>query len=174
MSFQWEEHHLSLKAGPGGGPAILGALSDLVSLPGTLIESIKVLGGELLSENIEQVLEMIPLLQSVPLKLFKVQVGAFRRIGGIPDKEGKTRVIAMLDFWSQSALRPLHFFLFDILRRIPQDVTFSQGSFVDHVRRWGRGVTLYSVDLSSATDRFPIDLIASVLKGVLPSSLVEA
>lgn len=52
-------------------------------------------------------------------------------------------------------------------------MTFTQGSFKDHVRQWGR-VKLFSIDLSSATDRFPIDLIADVLRGSLPADYVES
>jgi hypothetical protein len=39
---------------------------------------------------------------------------------------------------------------------------------------WGEGAVLYSVDLSAATDRFPISLIESVLKGVFPESYVSS
>lgn len=88
--------------------------------------------------------------------------------------EGKTRVIAVLDYWSQDALIPLHDLLFEILRKIPQDMTFSQGSFVEAVRSWGPGVVLYSVDLKSATDRFPIALISDVLRGSFSEAYVQA
>jgi len=87
--------------------------------------------------------------------------------------EGKTRVIAILDYWSQNALYPLHSFLFRILRKIPQDMTFNQGTAADTVKSWGN-VKLFSIDLTTATDRFPIDLIASVLRGKFPESYVLA
>lgn len=105
----------------------------------------------------------------------KVDLGVpIRKIVGIEDKEGKTRVIAIGDYWSQTVLRPLHLWIFRILRRIRQDVTFNQGSFLDKVSGWPKGVVLYSVDLTSATDRFPIRLIADVLEGVLPKEYVQA
>lgn len=63
----------------------------------------------------------------------KIEPGLIRKIVAIPDMEGKSRVIAILDYWSQTALRPLHKFLFGILRRIPQDCTFNQGAFKDSV-----------------------------------------
>lgn len=34
--------------------------------------------------------------------------GPIRKVTGIKDREGKTRVIAILDYWSQTALLPLH------------------------------------------------------------------
>lgn len=83
---------------------------------------------------------------------------------GIPDRE-KPRTVAILDYWSQTCLRPVHYFLFGVLRRIPQDVTFDQGSFLDRVRSWGQVQEYYSIDLKNATDRFPIDLICTVLGG---------
>lgn len=172
----WKEYHYSLKAGPATGPAIFRALSDLAILPDSLVESIRILGGELLSQKIQELLRVLPDLAELPLSVLSIwgPNRVFRRIEGIQDKEGKTRVIAMLDFWSQTALRPLHLFIFDLLREIPQDMTFSQGSFVEKVSTWGEGVTLYSVDLSSATDRFPIDLIADVLRGHFPQKYVAA
>lgn len=57
-----------------------------------------------------------------------------RRVVGIPDMEGKTRIVAICDYWSQTALYPVHQFMFRCLRRIPQDVTFNQGSFVEIVK----------------------------------------
>jgi hypothetical protein len=57
-----------------------------------------------------------------------------RKVTGIQDREGKTRMVAILDYWSQTALRPLHDRLFGILRTIPQDMTFSQGAFSERVK----------------------------------------
>jgi len=90
-----------------------------------------------------------------------------RKVTGIPDKEGKTRVIAILDYFSQTSLKPFHEFLFGLLRKIPQDCTFDQGCFVDGFRKWSNPF-YYSVDLTAATDRFPIDLIVQVLEGRFP------
>jgi hypothetical protein len=43
-------------------------------------------------------------------------------------------MVAILDYWSQTALRPLHDRLFGILKTIPQDMTFSQGAFAERVK----------------------------------------
>jgi len=171
---QWGEFHFSLKAGPSGGPAILSALSELRSLPGTLLESIGVVGGPVLRQKMADLLEILPILPLSAMDLHKENPGGLRKVVGIEDKEGKTRVIAIGDYWSQTALYRLHLWCFSILRMIPQDMTFTQGTFVDHLRKWGPGVVLYSVDLTAATDRFPIKLISSVLKGALPCGYVDA
>jgi len=107
-------------------------------------------------------------------EFFGSEPGGVRRLVGIPDLEGKTRVIAILDYWSQAALRPVHLFLFEVLRTIRQDMTFSQGSFVDRVKEWGPNVTLYSVDLTAATDRFPVDVISLVLEGHFGEAFTRA
>jgi len=107
-------------------------------------------------------------------RYFGSDPGITRKVVGIPDLEGKTRVIAILDYWSQTALRPLHQFLFKVLRLIPQDMTFNQGSFVEKVSQWGGGVTLYSIDLTAATDRFPVRLIQLLLEGHFGSEFAQA
>jgi len=73
--------------------------------------------------------------------------------------------VAIGDYFSQTALRPLHLFLFRILRRIPQDMTFNQGAFKGKVNEYK---IHYSLDLTAATDRFPIELIELVLRGRFP------
>lgn len=107
-------------------------------------------------------------------EVFGVQpLGPIRRIQAIPDAEGKSRVVAILDYLSQTALYPLHLYIFKILKKIPQDCTFDQGSFLDKIRGWEHGVW-YSVDLSKATDRFPISLITLVLGGRFSPEYVAA
>jgi len=109
-------------------------------------------------------LEVTSFLGSRESRFFTCKPGRIRKLVGFPDLEGKTRVVAIMDFWSQTALRPTHDLLFKILRLIPQDMTFNQGAFKDVVTSWGPR-TLYSVDLTAATDRFPIVVIQSVLGG---------
>jgi hypothetical protein len=79
---------------------------------------------------------------------------------------GKERVFAMVDVFTQSVLRPLHDFLFGILKLIPQDGTFSQGkplvALVERCQREGKK-HVWSFDLSAATDRLPIGLQQALL-----------
>lgn len=35
----------------------------------------------------------------------------FRRLGVIKDPGGKARIVAIFDYWTQTALRPLHLFI---------------------------------------------------------------
>lgn len=86
---------------------------------------------------------------------------------------GKVRVFAMVDGWTQWALDPLHRRLFSILKnRFPTDGTFDQLKPLSRVP-WGK-VPIFSYDLSSATDRLPIDLQVKILTQFFSSELAEA
>jgi hypothetical protein len=69
------------------------------------------------------------------------------------------------------ALKPLHTYLANALGKIRQDCTMDQGKFASLIL--GSPV-YYSVDLSAATDRFPIVLIKQLLSCQLPNSFVDA
>jgi len=162
---QWKSFHWSTKAGPHG-PALWTALSDLQVLPATLKEDIYTLGGSKLQEAISSI-ESIPsvTLQALIDRLAKRVSQPFRKLSIIKDKEAKTRIIAILDYWSQSALVPLHEELFRNLKKFPADRTFNQGEFKSLLASPG---PFYSFDLSSATDRFPMplqELVLSLLIG---------
>jgi len=137
-------------------------------LPKQLQECIIELGGLKLSFFIRAALDLGHLLGD----FFPFQKGdCYRKITSFADKEGKTRVIAIGDYFSQTVLKGLHNYLYKVLKKIPQDMTFNQGAFRERIKDWP---IYYSVDLSAATDRFPIDLISLVLSSHLPPSYVKA
>jgi len=85
---------------------------------------------------------------------------------------GKIRLFAIVDYWTQYLLRPLHFAVFEILKAIPQDGTFDQDASVETFREYleANGLkSVWSFDLSSATDRIPIFLYTAVLEYLLGS-----
>lgn len=96
-----------------------------------------------------------------------------RRLSTFPDKEGKTRVIGVLDHYSQITLKPLHTWMSKVLSKIKQDCTLDQGKF-KNLMSTNNSDLFYSVDLSAATDRFPIKLISDLLKYQLPFEYVNA
>jgi hypothetical protein len=54
------------------------------------------------------------------------------RLHTIDEPAGKVRVVAICDYWTQAALKPVHDFLFKILRRLHEnDATFDQEGVVD-------------------------------------------
>lgn len=103
--------------------------------------------------------------------LIKLRPSPIRRLVAFGDKELKVRIVAILDYFSQSALRPLHSYIFRALKGISQDCTFDQGAFRDRALTWD---FYSSVDLTAATDRFPIKLESLVLKGRFPDFYVDA
>jgi len=68
-------------------------------------------------------------------------------------------------------LRPLHLFLFDLIRKIPNDGTFNQDkSFQRLVEKSAKSKVFYGYDLSAATDRLPLKLQQSLLASLLEQS----
>jgi hypothetical protein len=86
----------------------------------------------------------------------------------VKDPELKLRIIAMVDYQSQFVLKPIHEGLLDLLSNIPNDRTFTQDPF----HNWSDNVeeNFYSLDLSAATDRFPIKLQKKLLSYIYEDS----
>jgi hypothetical protein len=77
---------------------------------------------------------------------------------------GKVRVFAMVDAWTQWVMKPIHDLMFFILKDIPMDGTFDQPAPLKRVKAV-RG--LWSLDLSAATDRLPIEIQKELLAHLL-------
>lgn len=67
------------------------------------------------------------------------------------------------DALKQALLRPAHEWAMSVLRTIPQDGTYDQ---TRPLKRLSRVKTLFSYDLSSATDRFPLWLQSMIVSGL--------
>lgn len=77
------------------------------------------------------------------------------KLSFVKDPEAKLRVIAISDYYTQLVLKPVHKDILSLLRGFKTDRTFTQKPF----HRWkDNGELFYSLDLSAATDRFPISL----------------
>ena len=91
---------------------------------------------------------------------------------------GKVRVFAITDSITQSVLAPLSDGIFRILRSLPMDGTFDQDAPVRRLvelHKEGKldSQTLYSYDLSAATDRLPIDFQVQVLSILIGKDRAE-
>lgn len=86
------------------------------------------------------------------------------------ESAGKVRVFAMVDVWTQWAMKGLHEMLFAFLKGLPNDGTFDQHL---SVRRCSEKATTTGVsfgyDLSAATDRLPLLLQQKLLNHLLPN-----
>jgi hypothetical protein len=97
--------------------------------------------------------------------------GRSAKLSMVRDKEAKCRIVAILDYWTQSALYPLHLALMGVLRGLKPDCTFNQGSFRATLPHKG---PYYSFDLSQATDRFPVEIQEVVLAFLVSAEYAAA
>lgn len=145
--------------GPNG-PAIITALDDLNVIPQDLKYDLYYIAND----TDGHLARYFSREEYVDIGKKKRSDPTFRRLSTIDDKEGKCRIIAIFDYWSNGCLKPLHEKLNTVLRNIKEDCTFNQSNFktilsdprVD-------GDVIYSVDLKSATDLMPADLQAHIL-----------
>jgi hypothetical protein len=116
----------------------------------------------------------------VPFKNFTkcIRLG---RLHTIPEPAGKVRVVAMVTWWVQCLLHPLHLAIFKLLALIPQDGTHDQRkplvALASKIRSdldsTGHSYC-YSFDLKAATDRIPIELQVSLLSILLGGAVAKA
>jgi len=91
-----------------------------------------------------------------------------RRLSELQDKEGKVRLVAIFDYWSQSVLKPLHERLNEFLRTLKEDCTFNQNNFKEILTHECFGKeNIYSIDLTAATDLMPVSIQAYVLEKMI-------
>nr|UPW42155.1 MAG: putative RNA dependent RNA polymerase [Guangdong mito-like virus 3] len=98
------------------------------------------------------------------------------KLGKLAEKlepAGKVRVFAIADIWTQSALKPFHDYVFQILKNIPQDGTFDQYAPIRALMNKGFQ-DIYSYDLTAATDRLPIDLQKQIISLFMDERFAEA
>jgi hypothetical protein len=88
---------------------------------------------------------------------------ALGRISFIPAAGGKTRVIAIANYWVQDALKGLHKTLYKVLKTTTTDGTYDQKSQFERVRAYSSEGPVWSYDLTAATDRLPIDPQIAIL-----------
>nr|UAN07874.1 putative RNA-dependent RNA polymerase [Rhizoctonia solani mitovirus 40] len=81
---------------------------------------------------------------------------------------GKLRLFALMDSITQSAMRPLHDYMFAILRKIPNDGTFDQEASIRRSQDKAiKAGCAFSYDLTAATDRLPVILTAFIFSTIV-------
>jgi len=167
--------HMTTKRGPLG-QALLTSITEVTLLTPQLIHNIVVLGGSKLASMIEALTDRLDILQwssvaSLWAKEYKAKSHNLRKLSYFSDKEGKTRVIGILDYWTQTSMKPLHNILNQMLRRISTDCTFNQNRFLEVLPSSG---PYYSLDLTAATDRMPLFIQKRVLSRIMRPDQVES
>lgn len=90
-----------------------------------------------------------------PKSNFKVQSSS--RLVVIPDRSTKSRVVAQVDYFTQWMMNPFLIYLGHLVSKINGDFMLDQLKGIEKITSWTQeGRQLYSVDLSSATDRLPV------------------
>lgn len=159
---RFKNYHLSSKVGPLGVNTLSSCYEELKLLPEQLRESIYALGGPTLKDRMEQLLDHIEDINKFLPPHEEIKSSSFRRISYFSDPDGKTRVIALGDYWSQTALKPVHDKLFRVLKNIPQDQTFDQAGGLEELAHLS-DTTFFCLDLSAFTDRFPLKILRLLL-----------
>jgi hypothetical protein len=180
------------KAGPNHPNSVLGSGIDAYAWtlqPRNLIrEWLDATGQKELLLDFRKISKMVPLLQFtglkaakpayrpngtirkwIPVQLTELSLG---RLHALYEPAGKVRVVAIVDYWTQAVLKPVHDWMFSILKLIPTDATFDQEGKVREFARKGYK-EIYSLDLKSATDTIPMGLYIKLLEPIFGSSLVQ-
>jgi len=151
------KYHLTSKNGPNG-PALLTTDKDL----GAIITS--ELWLPLQEASSVQIDETPP-----DHTFVRNDGGIHSRLAQFPEKSGKTRTIAIIDYWSQRALRPLHNALMDILKSLESDGTYSHRNIGKYAKQSTKEKSFIACfDLTAATDRFPSQIQKVLLGNLLP------
>jgi len=155
LRFPEMKYHFTVKKGPNG-PALATSDSDLTAIDNDpeLFEAIQIVSSELNDE-------------------YQMDKGYHRsendntihsKLTQFPEKAGKTRTIAVVDYYSQRALFPLHRALMDLLSSLETDGTMSHmnvGNYVKELTEVKAFVETF--DLSAFTDRFPREIQEKLL-----------
>lgn len=99
-----------------------------------------------------------------PLKTIQPSELIVGRLSFLSEYGGKTRIIAIVDFWSQQLLKPFHTSIMSYLKEWETDSTHDQEAGFARVLKKSRGREVFSFDLEAATDRFPLYLQLIVAK----------
>jgi len=162
-TYSTSDFFISLKMGPHG-PTILSITETVKYLSSITLESIQFLvGKEFFAQYIGPFISFMNHNNiNIPDGSGKDRIFTHKstgRLSIVKDPECKMRIIAISDYYTQFTLKPIHNMFMNLLRKLPCDRTFTQDPF----HNWEGNDPFYSLDLSSATDRFPVHLQKKLL-----------
>lgn len=96
--------------------------------------------------------------------LYGFSLPVLGKLSVVYDQAGKARVVAITNWWIQIALKPLHHSIFRWLGSLTTDGTFDQDACLNRqINRVEPGTIFYSIDLTAATDRIPVEFLCQIL-----------
>lgn len=107
-----------------------------------------------------------------PCKTYTDHKPILSRLHALFEPAGKIRIVAIVDYWTNCVLKPLHDWMFAILQKIPTDATFDQEGALKRFAELGY-THVWSLDLSSATDLIPIRLYQALFTPILGERIVS-
>jgi hypothetical protein len=153
---------------PNGGASSSNILKDVaaVSQDKELFDAVKKLASNFEgNKEFLLLLETLALNVSVDKDFLKDTIHS--RLFHFTAPGGKSRVIANVDWTSQTALSAIHFTLFKLLSIQRADCTFDHKSGIKlHDQKSDKFNSYYSIDLSAATDRMPRKLQAQLISAI--------
>lgn len=158
-------YHYTVKNGPNG-PALASSDKDLsaVRQDADIYNALRTVSAKLNDTDF-------------PDENYQVTMpGIHSRLTQFSEKAGKTRTIAVVDYYSQRALRPLHTALMAVLRGLSSDGTYSHNSVGNYAKEATKNKSFIATsDMTSFTDLFPaIIQYELLLKIVKDRDLAEA
>nr|UPW42136.1 MAG: putative RNA dependent RNA polymerase [Henan mito-like virus 28] len=157
---------LSTKAGPNG-PATISCQEDLLNFDYPMMDKILKItdqnGGDFFCKNYSEAFNK---------GIKPSKINTLGKISFVKDPECKLRLIAISDYYSQLFLKPIHNIIMNKLNNISMDRTFTQ----DPNNKWdlNNNEKFWSLDLSSATDRFPVELQKRLLARIFHMELAQS
>jgi hypothetical protein len=149
---------------------------------GTAILNTRAYLGYLKAPNMGLVTVMERVIAQLSSLIFNKReqyIPAAGRLVKLYEAAGKVRIIAIVDPLVNWLLKPLHEWVFAILRNIPQDGTFDQDKPINALVARARKLDaktrfIGSCDMSAATDRLPVALQAMILGHIFGPKIANA
>lgn len=157
----WSKFHFTTKSGPNG-PALLSSTREFGYAINTFGPELKTLGGSSFAQLCDELQGKLVTDESVILG----------KLAYFSDKEGKTRLVAMCDYWTQTVLKPIHDHLMSVLSKLPTDYTFNHSEAISYLLNLLG--PYYSLDLSNATDRMPFFLQKKIMSYIIGTEKAQA
>jgi hypothetical protein len=155
-----EDFFINMAIGPGG-PSVLSIFRSIFCLNIVQLERIcRLLSDENLLVRFYKTMVVnfskLPFNPAISKGVFssKKLWNSSGRLAIVTAPEGKERVIAISDYFTQFTLKPINYGLMRLLKKFPGDRTFTQSPF----HNWKGCDKFYSFDLTAATDRFPAEM----------------